>query len=140
MVALLAGAENRSQLLAAAEPIAQELHADHVQFVEAAAEASRQVTQVLIDDSAADPAELEQLMSTGHRSLLRVPMTSGNSGVSEIEIYRRHHRPWSRHEIGRAHMIAYQLEAAFARLAPAAPAQHPISDAASVQASASALR
>jgi hypothetical protein len=84
VVVPLAGADDRSQLLEAAEPIAQELHADHVEFVRNTAGASQQVAQILLDDATADPAELERLLRTGHRSLLRVPMTSGDSQVGAL--------------------------------------------------------
>ena len=117
VVSLLAAARNHAELAAAAEPIARELRADHV-VLDTDPFGTREVIQVLTGDPAAAPAERERLAATGHRSLLRVPVTCEGEIMGSLAAYRASELPWSRFEIRRARMIAYQLGAAFARMAP----------------------
>jgi diguanylate cyclase (GGDEF)-like protein/PAS domain S-box-containing protein len=119
VVALLAGARDDDDLAAAAEPIARELRADHVVLDTESASPVDDVIQVLSGDATASPADLERLAATGHRSLLRVPVTCEGQVVGALEAFRASERPWSRFEIRCARMIAYQLGATWARLAPA---------------------
>jgi hypothetical protein len=118
VVALLAGARSGDDLAAAEEPIARELRADHV-VVDAYALAGDEVVQVLSGDPTAAPADLARLATSGHRSLLRVPVTCEGAVVGALEAYRLSERPWSRFEIRCARMIAYQLGATMARLTTA---------------------
>jgi GAF domain-containing protein len=115
---VLAPSRNHAELAAAAEPIARGLRADHV-ILDADPFGTREVIQVLTGDSAAAPTDLERLAATGHRSLLRVPVTCEGEIIGTLEVYRASEVPWSRFEIRCARMIAYQLGAALARIAPA---------------------
>jgi diguanylate cyclase (GGDEF)-like protein/PAS domain S-box-containing protein len=121
VVALLADARDDDDLAAAAAPIARELHADLVVLDTVPGHAPDGVVQVLAGD-AADAAEIERLTGSGHRSLLRVPVVCEGAVVATLEAYRAIELPWSRFEIRRARMIAYQLSATLARLTPARPA------------------
>jgi GAF domain-containing protein len=107
VVALLADARDGDDLSAAAAPIARELRADRVVLEMAPASAT------------GDPADVARLARAGDRSLLRVPVTCEGAVVATLEVYRDSELPWSRFEIRRARMIAYQLGATLARLAPA---------------------
>ena len=113
VVSLLAGARNGDDLAAAEASIARELRADHV-VLDAHAIDSDEVVQVLSGSPAAAPADLERLAASGHRSLLRVPVTCEGVVVGALEAFRESERPWSRLEIRCARMIAYQLGATMA--------------------------
>jgi diguanylate cyclase (GGDEF)-like protein/PAS domain S-box-containing protein len=117
VVALLAGARDRDDLAAAAAPIARELRADRVELETAPADLTEEVVQLLAGDGGAGP-EIDRLTRSGYRSLLRVPVSCEGVVVATLEAYRESELPWSRFEIRRARMIAYQVGATITRLAP----------------------
>jgi hypothetical protein len=117
VAALLADARDGDDLSAATVPITRELNADRVVLDTVPGHAPDEVVQVLAGD-AGDPAAAERLAASGHRSLLRVPVICQGNVVATLEAYRQSELPWSRFEIRRARMIAYQLGATIARLEP----------------------
>ena len=156
VVALLAGARDGNDLIAAAAPIARELRADQVlihrldpiagtltQLTPAPAHqtplgnralarlSAQEVVQVLAGDLTASPDDLERLAAAEQRSQLRLPVTCQGTVVGMLEAYRATERPWSRLEIRCARMIAHQLGAALERLERSAPASltHPLAAA-----------
>jgi diguanylate cyclase (GGDEF)-like protein len=72
--------------------------------------------QVLMGDPAADPAEIDLLTNEGVSSLLMLPVLSRSQSVGLLELTRRDAKPWSRVEIQRARVIAYQLGGVIERL------------------------
>jgi GAF domain-containing protein len=72
--------------------------------------------QVLARDPDADRAEVELLDAQGIASMLMVPVLYGGRTVGLLEAYAVDERPWSRGQIYRARIIAYQLGAVLARL------------------------
>jgi hypothetical protein len=82
---------------------------------------TREVVQVLAGDPSAPPAEVARLLADGYGSLLRVPVTCEGVIQGALEVYRAGEQPWSRFEIRRARMIAYQLGATLARLNASSP-------------------
>ena len=117
VVALLADARDPDDVSAAAAPIARELRADLVVLDTVPSHAPTEVVQLLAGD-AANPADAARLAAAQHRSLLRVPVICEGTVVATLEAYRKSERPWSRFEIRRARMLAYQLGATLARFAP----------------------
>ena len=139
VLALVAGARDRSGVAAAAAGIARELRADLVRIarldpvtgareamtfdlelperldeVGLARLAAGEAVQVLAGDSRADAGDLEGLAALGHRSLLRVPILCHGRLVATLEASRVTETPWSRIEISSARIIAHQLGATLA--------------------------
>jgi GAF domain-containing protein len=71
----------------------------------------QQTLQVQAGDPAADPAELELLGPFGFGALLMLPAMSGGRSIGLLEVARRSERPFTRSEVNRARVIAYQLGA-----------------------------
>jgi diguanylate cyclase (GGDEF)-like protein len=67
--------------------------------------------QVQAGDPTADPAELELLAPSGFKALLMLPATAGGASVGLVEIARRSDQPFTRSQVNRARVIAYQLGA-----------------------------
>jgi diguanylate cyclase (GGDEF)-like protein len=72
---------------------------------------TRTAGQVVVGDSASEPAEVALLERSGHQALLMVPLVFGGQDVGLLELYRRHPIPWNSGEIERAQMLAHQLAA-----------------------------
>jgi GAF domain-containing protein len=79
----------------------------------------QQTRQVMTRDPHADPAEVELLRVQGIASMLMVPILYGGRTVGLLEAYASDERPWSRGQIYRARIIAYQLGAVLQRLGAA---------------------
>jgi diguanylate cyclase (GGDEF)-like protein len=71
----------------------------------------QQAVQVQASDPAADRAELELLGPFGFGTLLMLPAMAGDRSVGLLEVARRSERPFTRSEVNRARVIAYQLGA-----------------------------
>ena len=71
----------------------------------------QQDVQVQAGDPAADPAELELLVPGGYKAMLMLPAMAGGECVGLIEIARRTDQPFTRSQVNRARVIAYQLGA-----------------------------
>jgi GAF domain-containing protein len=71
---------------------------------------------VMARDPHADPAEVELLRAQGIASMLMVPILYGGLTVGLLEAYATEERPWSRGQIYRARIIAYQVGAVLQRL------------------------
>jgi diguanylate cyclase (GGDEF)-like protein len=67
--------------------------------------------QVLASDPCADLGELSLLGQLGFRRLLMVPVVCHDERLGLLEAYGKAERPWTRSEINRARIIAYQLGA-----------------------------
>ena len=65
--------------------------------------------QVIDGDKLADAAEIAELRSKGHSSLLMVPILSGGRTVGLLEAFTHGGSPWSRLGLARARLFAYQL-------------------------------
>jgi GAF domain-containing protein len=50
------------------------------------------------------------------QSVLMLPVLCGGRSIGLLEAYSKVERPWSRFEIGRARIIAFQVGAALERL------------------------
>jgi diguanylate cyclase (GGDEF)-like protein len=72
--------------------------------------------QILAGDPTADPSEVRLLSRLGMQSVLMLPVLCGGRSIGLLEAYSRVERPWSRFEIGRARIIAFQVGAALERL------------------------
>jgi diguanylate cyclase (GGDEF)-like protein len=72
---------------------------------------SQQHVQVQAGDPAGDPAELELLDPGGYKALLMLPAMAGGASVGLVEIARRSDQPFTRSQVNRARVIAYQLGA-----------------------------
>jgi diguanylate cyclase (GGDEF)-like protein/PAS domain S-box-containing protein len=88
---------------------------------------AQETRQVMTRDPHADPAEVELLRVQGIASMLMVPILYGGLTVGLLEAYATEERPWSRGQIYRARIIAYQLGAVLQRLGASTdvPAQIP---------------
>jgi GAF domain-containing protein len=88
---------------------------------------AQETRQVMARDPHADPAEVELLRVQGIASMLMVPILYGGLTVGLLEAYATEERPWSRGQIYRARIIAYQLGAVLQRLGAATevPAEIP---------------
>jgi diguanylate cyclase (GGDEF)-like protein len=71
----------------------------------------QQYVQVQAGDPAADPAELELLGPGGYKALVMLPAMAGGESVGLVEIARRTDQPFTRSQVNRARVIAYQLGA-----------------------------
>ncbi len=71
----------------------------------------QQAIQVQASDPGADRAELELLGPFGFGTLLMLPAMAGGRSVGLLEVARRAERPFTRSEVNRARVIAYQLGA-----------------------------
>jgi diguanylate cyclase (GGDEF)-like protein/PAS domain S-box-containing protein len=80
----------------------------------------QEAVQVSVRDPDADPAESDLLEVQGIASMLMVPILYGGRTVGLLEVYAVDERPWSRGEVYRARIIAYQLGAVLQRLDAAA--------------------
>jgi diguanylate cyclase (GGDEF)-like protein len=69
----------------------------------------QEAAQVLVGDPAADPAEVELMLSLGFRSMLLIPVIHRGVSVGILEAHSSSDRPWTRSEINRARIIANQL-------------------------------
>jgi diguanylate cyclase (GGDEF)-like protein/PAS domain S-box-containing protein len=69
----------------------------------------QQTLQVIVGDAHADPAEVELLRSLDIGSLLMVPVLAAGRTVGLLEAYTNERRPWSRAQMYRARIVAYQL-------------------------------
>jgi GAF domain-containing protein len=67
--------------------------------------------QVLASDPGADLGEVALLGRLHYESLLMVPVVCRGERLGLLEAYSRMERPWTRSEINRARIIAYQLGA-----------------------------
>ena len=88
--------------------LAAELSADHVHVLAGPPQAAH---QTLISDLHADAEQLAEMLADGHRAMLTLPI--GHTG--RLNAYRREDRPWTRFHIGRARILAHQLEPVLAR-------------------------
>jgi diguanylate cyclase (GGDEF)-like protein len=70
-----------------------------------------EAVQVLASDPSADLGELSLLGQLGFRRLLMVPVVCRDERLGLLEAYGEVERPWTRSEINRARIIAYQLGA-----------------------------
>jgi diguanylate cyclase (GGDEF)-like protein/PAS domain S-box-containing protein len=77
----------------------------------------QETLQVHARDPDADPAEVELLEVQGIASMLMVPILYGGETVGLLEVYAFDERPWSRGQVYRARIIAYQLGAVLQRVA-----------------------
>jgi EAL domain-containing protein (putative c-di-GMP-specific phosphodiesterase class I) len=82
----------------------------------------QEAVQVSVRDPEADPSEIELLDVQGIASMLMVPILYGGRTVGLLEVYATDERPWSRGQVYRARIIAYQLGAVLQRLDAAAEA------------------
>jgi diguanylate cyclase (GGDEF)-like protein len=71
----------------------------------------QQAVQVQASDPGADRAELELLGPFGFGTLLMLPAMAGGRSVGLLEVARRWERPFTRSEVNRARVLAYQLGA-----------------------------
>jgi EAL domain-containing protein (putative c-di-GMP-specific phosphodiesterase class I)/CHASE3 domain sensor protein len=71
----------------------------------------QELAQVIADDPRADPSEVDVLRRFGFASLLMAPVVVGGQTVGLLEFYLRDARPWSRTELHRAQIVAFQLGA-----------------------------
>jgi diguanylate cyclase (GGDEF)-like protein len=71
----------------------------------------QQHVQVQAGDPTADPAELELLAPSGFKALLMLPAMAGGTSVGLVEVARRSDQPFTRSQVNRARVIAYQLGA-----------------------------
>jgi diguanylate cyclase (GGDEF)-like protein len=71
----------------------------------------QQAVQVQASDPGADQAELELLGPFGFGTLLMLPAMAGGRSLGLLEVARRSERPFTRSEVNRARVIAYQLGA-----------------------------
>lgn len=76
----------------------------------------RESVQVIATDPDADPAAVELLRDLGHGSMLMLALTCAGCSIGLFEAYSRDGRPFGRHAIGRARIIALQLGATLERL------------------------
>ena len=124
---MLSRARRADDLDAALEPIARDLNADRVVLTQIGdgdeATVRLGMVQVLASDPTASVEERASLAALGYRSLLRLTVSCEDRVVGALEAYSRDERPWSRFEIRRARMIAYQLGAAVERVARRETAQ-----------------
>jgi len=65
--------------------------------------------QVIAGDESADAVELAELRAKGHSSLLMVPILSEGRGIGLLEAFTHDQRPWSRLDLARARLFAYQF-------------------------------
>jgi transcriptional regulator with GAF, ATPase, and Fis domain len=77
--------------------------------------------QVLASDTFADPAERALLHELGYGAVLMVPLQSGARSVGVLEYYTAAEGPWSRAQIHRARILAYQLGRVLAGLTGSDP-------------------
>ncbi|MEA2333211.1 MAG: hypothetical protein QOH58_3349 [Thermoleophilaceae bacterium] len=80
---------------------------------------AQETRQVVARDPDADPMEVELLRVQGIASMLMVPILYGGETVGLLEAYAAEERPWSRGQIYRARIIAYQLGAVLQRVGAA---------------------
>jgi GAF domain-containing protein len=71
----------------------------------------QQAVQVQASDPGADRAELDLLGPFGFGTLLMLPALAGGRSVGLLEVARRAERPFTRSEVNRARVLAYQLGA-----------------------------
>jgi diguanylate cyclase (GGDEF)-like protein/PAS domain S-box-containing protein len=67
--------------------------------------------QVLVSEPGANRSELERMVASGVKSLLKAPIAFRGQAVGMLEASSHRERPWSRREIHRARLISYQLGA-----------------------------
>jgi GAF domain-containing protein len=70
-----------------------------------------EAVQVLVSDPGADLGEVSLLGQLGYSTLLMVPVVCRDERLGLLEAYAGAERPWTRTEINRARIIAYQLGA-----------------------------
>jgi GAF domain-containing protein len=70
-----------------------------------------EAVQVLASDPSADLGEVSILGQLGFGTLLMVPVVCRDERLGLLEAYGMIERPWTRTEINRARIIAYQLGA-----------------------------
>ncbi|HEY2600663.1 MAG TPA: EAL domain-containing protein [Thermoleophilaceae bacterium] len=70
-----------------------------------------EAVQVLASDPGADLGELSLIKQLGYATLLMVPVVCRDERLGLLEAYATAERPWTRSEINRARIIAYQLGA-----------------------------
>jgi diguanylate cyclase (GGDEF)-like protein len=73
---------------------------------------SQVVGQIVVDDSAADPAERRLLADLGYSSLLMAPIIRRGATVGLLEVYRALELPWTGIEIDNARLLAHSLASA----------------------------
>jgi diguanylate cyclase (GGDEF)-like protein len=78
---------------------------------------TRTAGQVVVGDSASDPAEVAVLELSGYQAVLMVPLVFGGRDVGLLELYRLLAMPWNSGEIERAQLLAHQLAAVLELLA-----------------------
>jgi len=79
----------------------------------------REAVQLLIGDPATDPAEVQLLLTLGHRSMLMVPVVCRGLSLGIVELFRDTERPWTRAEINSARVIANQIGSVLEAFFPA---------------------
>lgn len=82
---------------------------------------SRRAAQVLVTDTNADRAMVEQLWTAGFGGLLLVPVITRGTSLGVLSFYRRQPTPWTLRQIRMARIGASQLAATLDRLLPAEP-------------------
>ncbi len=86
---------------------------------------SRQVIQVLFSDGSAEIGELALLGTTRYRAMLLAPVVAHGESLGVLQVFAREERVWSRSELNRVRILAYQLAAFVERLPSDAPAPPP---------------
>jgi diguanylate cyclase (GGDEF)-like protein/PAS domain S-box-containing protein len=110
LTGLLVRASSLEDLDSCLPALSAELSADHVRVLAGAPQAAH---QVLASDPDANPAQIREMLADGHHAMLSFPI--GSAG--RLQAYRREERPWTRFHIGRARILAHQLEPVLGRLA-----------------------
>ena len=72
---------------------------------------AQETVQVLVTDPAADPAEVELLRADGFAALLMVPVIARGRTLGLLEAVRVDEQAFSRSQVNRARIVAYQLGA-----------------------------
>jgi diguanylate cyclase (GGDEF)-like protein len=73
--------------------------------------------QVVVGDPMCDPAELAELVASGHGAMLMVPIAIGSGERGLMEVYRVRPQAFTNAEVDRAHVVALQFSAVLSRLA-----------------------
>ncbi len=83
---------------------------------------SRQVIQVLFSDGSAEIGELALLGTTRYRAMLLAPIVACGESLGVLQVFASQERLWSRSELNRVRILAYQLAPLIERLGREQPA------------------
>jgi len=86
---------------------------------------SRQVIQVLFSDGSAEIGELALLGTTRYRAMLIAPVVAHGESLGVLQVFASEERVWSRSELNRGRILAYQLAPVVERLAGLEPTSEP---------------